>query len=57
MFWIPISLAALAYTFLRIGALSVMVKVLTLALLGAAFVIVILVLGMLWRAVLSRKSR
>ena len=35
MFWILISLGALAYTFVRIGALSVMTQVLTVALLGA----------------------
>jgi hypothetical protein len=57
MFWILISLGALAYTFVRIGALSVMTQVLTVALLGAAFVIVILVLVMLWRAVVSRRVR
>ena len=57
MFWIPISLGLLAYTFVKIGALSVMTKVLTVALLGAALVIVVLVLAMLWRAMFPKQVR
>ena len=55
MFWILISLCALAYTFVKVGALSVMVKVLTVSLLGAAVVLVVLVLFMLWRTM--RRAR
>ena len=57
MFWILVALAALAYTFVQIGSLSVMTKLLTVALHGAALVIVLLVLVMLWRAMFSRRAR
>ena len=53
MFWLVISLAAHAYTFVNIGALSVLTKVLTLALLGAMLVIIALVVAMLWRTLSS----
>ena len=49
MFWVLIALCALAYTFVKVGALSVMTKVLTLSLMAAAIVIVVLVLFTLWR--------
>jgi hypothetical protein len=57
MLWILIALFALAYTFVQVGSLSVMTKVLTVALLGAALVIVVLVLVMLWRDMFSRGVR
>jgi len=55
MFWILISLCAFAYTFVKIGALSVITKVLTVSLLGAAILIVVLILFMLWRAIRSAR--
>ena len=57
MLWIVISLAALAYTFVKIGALSVLTKVLTLALLGAMLVIIALVVARLWRTLSSGRAQ
>lgn len=57
MFWLVISLAALAYTFVKIGALSVLTKVLTLALLGALLVIIALIIAMLWQTLSSGRAR
>lgn len=57
MFWILTSLAALAYAFVQLGALAVLSKVLTLALLGALLVIIVLIVVMLWRSLHSRRAQ
>ena len=57
MFWILTSLAALAYAFVQLGALAVLSKVLTLALLGALLVVIVLIVVMLWRSLHSRRAQ
>ena len=56
MFWAIITLSAIAYTFTRLGALAVVAKVMTAALVCAAFLIVALAVALLWRAKLSKKA-
>lgn len=57
MFWPLVALGAIAYTFARLGALVVLVKVMTVGLLCCAFLIFVLALAFLWRAKFARKFR
>lgn len=45
MFWIFISLVALAFTFAKLGAIAILVKVLTSSLIVAGLVIVALIIA------------
>ena len=53
MFWTFLLLSALAAAFIKLGAASVMVSVLSMGLQVAVFVIVILAALLLWRKLLK----
>lgn len=57
MFWIVAFLVALAVAIMKLGVLSVLVKVMTVALFGAGLVIAGLVIALIWRAVFSNRPR
>lgn len=57
MFWIVAALVTLAVAFMKLGALSVLIKVLTLVLSGAGLVIAGLVIALIWRALMDNRSR
>ena len=57
MFWIVVSLGALAVTFVKLGAYLVLAKVLALALFGAILVIAGLVVVLVWRRFLEKSPR
>lgn len=57
MFWIVAALVTLAVAFMKLGALSVLIKVLTLVLSGAGLVIAGLVIALIWRALMDNGSR
>lgn len=56
MFWAVVTLGIIAYTFTRLGALAVMVKVMTVGLICAALLVVVLIAALLWRAKLSKRK-
>jgi hypothetical protein len=56
MFWIIFALAGLAYSFIKIGALSVLVKVLTLAFVAAIALLGLTGLTLLVRRLFKRKQ-
>lgn len=57
MFWIVLSLFGLAFTFAKVGAMSVLVKVLTFA-LGAAFLVIAgLCVALIWRKIVTSRAR
>lgn len=57
MFWIFLVFVTLAVAFMKSGTISVLVKVLTLALSGAGLVIAGLVIALIWRALMDNRSR
>lgn len=57
MFWSLVALGAIAYTFTRIGVLSVLLKVTTAGLVCIAFLALVLALALLWRTKFARKVR
>lgn len=57
MFWFVMSMGALAFVFAKLGAYSVLVKLLTLGLSGALVVIAGLIAVMFWRKLFNRTPR
>ena len=57
MFWIVMSLGALALTFVKLGAYLVLAKVLVMALFGALLVIAGLVVALVWSNLADKRPR
>ena len=57
MFWIVMSLGALALTFVKLGAYLVLAKVLVMALFGALLVIAGLVVALVWSKLADKRPR
>ena len=57
MFWPFLAFGAIAYTFMRLGALSVLLKVTTAGLVCIAFLALVLALALLWRTKFARNVR
>ena len=54
--WIFVAFFALAATFFKLGAISVMVKMLMYGLTLAIFLITILVIALVWQKISSRNA-